>query len=232
VHGLRKGLWLLRKGHYRPLLRRLRLRAWSDTVSLGLDYDPRGQPALRTPRIPVDVRPIRPPEILAFIELPPTGAPRTEALTRTNARHLLESGLQTCYVGLIDDEPVYMQFLITANQNERLSKLFDARFPPLADDEALLEFAFTLPEHRARHVMPTVLLRLIELAAEQGARRVIAYPSVENARFIRFFLRLGFAPFCVRTEKWRLLVRRIEFQPVDSDLVERVSRREELGAVT
>jgi GNAT superfamily N-acetyltransferase len=226
VNSLRRGLWLLRKRHYRPLLRRLRLRAWSDTVSIGLDYDPRVQPALRMPRIPVEVRPIRPGEIPAFTDLPGAGAPRTLALTRANARYLLESGLQTCYVGLIDDEPAYMQFLITADQNERLSEVFDGRFPPLADGEALLEFAFTLPEHRARPVMPTVLLRLIELAAEQGARRVVAYSQVENAKLIRFFLRLGFAPFCVRTDKWRLLVRRVEFRPADSDLVERLARPE------
>jgi RimJ/RimL family protein N-acetyltransferase len=119
-----------------------------------------------------------------------------------------------------------MHFLVAADQNDRLSNVFDGRFPPLADDEALLEFSFTLPEHRSRPVMPTVLLRLIELAAEQGARRVVAYPPVENARFIRFFLRLGFAPFCVRMDKWRLFVRRFEFQPVDSDLVERVARPE------
>jgi len=226
VSSLRRGLWLLRKGHYRPLLRRLRLRAWSDTVSIGLDYDPRVQPTLRVPRIPVDVRPIRPQEIPAFIELPDAGASRALALTRANARYLLESGLQTCYVGLIDDEPAYMQFLITADQNERLSKLFDGGFPPLADGEALLEFAFTRPEHRARPVMPTVFLRLIELAAEQGVRRVVAYSQVENPKLIRFFLRLGFAPFCVRTDKWRLLVRRVEFRPADSDLVERVARPE------
>ena len=231
MKSLQKALRLLRKGHYRPLLRRLRLRAWSDTFSIGLDYDPRVPPALRMPRIRVDVRPIRPREIPAFIELPPAGAPRTEALTRTNARHWLESGLQTCYVGLIDDEPVYMQFLITADQNECLSKLFGGLFPPLADDEALLEFAFTLKKHRARPVMPTVLLRLLELAAEQGARRVVAYVEGENAMLMRFFLRLGFAPFCVRTDKWRLFVRRVEFQPVDSGLVERIARHDQLGAV-
>lgn len=223
---LRRGVWLLRRGHYRPLLRRLRLRAWSDTISIGLEYDPRVQSALRIPRIPVEVRPIRPREIPAFTELPGAGGSRTESLTRANARYLLESGLQTCYVGLIDDEPAYMQFLITADQNERLSKLFDGRFPPLAEGEALLEFAFTLPAHRARPVMPTVLLRMIELAAEQGAWRVIAYAQVENAKLIRFFLRLGFAPFCVRKDKWRLLVRRVEFQPADSDLAERVARPE------
>lgn len=231
MNSLRKALQLLRRGHYRPLLGRLRLRAWSDTVSVGLDYDPRVPPALRLPQVPVVVRPIRPREIPAFIELPPAGAPRAEALTRTNARHWLESGLQTCYVGLIDDQPVYMQFLITADQNECLSKLFDGFFPPLSDDEALLEFAFTLKEHRVRPVMPTVLLRLIDLAAEQGVRRVIAYVQDGNANLMRFFLRLGFAPFCVRTDKWRLFQRRIEFRPADSDLDERVTRHDELGTV-
>jgi hypothetical protein len=232
VNSLQKALRLLRNGHYRPLLGRLRLRAWSDTASIGLAYDPKVPPTLRLPRIAVDVRPIRPREISAFIELPRVGDQPIEALTRTNAKLLLESGLQTCYVGLIDDEPVYMQFLIRADQNERLTKAFDGLFPPLADDEVLLEFAFTLPGHRSGLVMPTVLLRLIDLAAEQGARRVVAYVQIENAKLLRFFLRLGFAPFSVRTDKWRLFLRRIEFQRVDYDFIERVARYDELGAVT
>jgi hypothetical protein len=36
-------------------------------------------------------------------------------------------------------------------------------------------------------------------------------------------LRLGFVPFAVRVEKWRLLRRRIEFRPVDADLAERLA---------
>jgi quinol monooxygenase YgiN len=68
---------------------------------------------------------------------------------------------------------VYMQFLVTPDQNQRLREVSARFFPPLADDEGLLEFAFTLQQHRARPVMPAVLLRLIEIAAHQGLARVV-----------------------------------------------------------
>jgi hypothetical protein len=32
---------------------------------------------------------------------------------------------------------------------------------------------------------------------------------------MRFYLRLGFAPFVVRVEKWRLFHRTVEFRPLD-----------------
>jgi RimJ/RimL family protein N-acetyltransferase len=219
MRNLRKPLWLLRKGHFRPLLRRLRRWLWYDGIAFGLAYDPRVIVTARVPRTPVEVRPMRSDEAAVFTALPPSGTPRVEALTRVNARHLLESGLATCYVGVTEEGPVYMQFLITADQNKRLAEVYGGLFPPLADDEGLLEFAFTPQQHRARPVMPTVLLRLIEIAREQGLRRVVMYVHADSPSLIRFYLRVGFVPFAVRVERSRLLRRRIEFRPLAPDAI-------------
>jgi ribosomal protein S18 acetylase RimI-like enzyme len=162
---------------------------------------------------------MRSDEAAVFTALPPSGTPQVDALTRASARHLLESGLTTCYVGVTGEGPVYMQFLVTADQNKRLSEVYGGLFPPLADDEGLLEFAFTLQQHRARPVMPNVLLRLIEIAREQGLRRVVMYVHADNPSLIRFYLRVGFVPFAVRVERWRLLRRRLEFRPFAPDAV-------------
>jgi ribosomal protein S18 acetylase RimI-like enzyme len=218
---VRKAARLLRKGHLRLLLKRLRRRIWYDGFAFGLAYDPRVPLEIRVPRASVDeIRPIRAEDMPVFTALPRASARRAEALTRVNARNLLESGLETCYVGVTEDGPVYMQFLITPDQNGRLLKVFDGLFPPLAEDEGLLEFAYTLQQHRARPVMPTVLTRLIEIAAEQGLRRVVTYVPIGNPSLIRFLIRLGFVPVALRVQNWRLMRRRIEFVSVDADRAE------------
>jgi ribosomal protein S18 acetylase RimI-like enzyme len=231
VRNLQKALWLLRKGHLRALLRRTRRLAWDDATALGLAYDLRAPVTARVPRIEVEVRPIEDADVPIFTALPPASSPRVEALTRTSARNLIESGLETCYVGVTDAGPVYMQFLVTADQNERLQAVFAGLFPPLAEDEALLEFAFTLQEHRALPVMPAVMLRLIEIAAERGLRRVVTYVHVNNPSFIRFFMRLGFVPFVVRVARWRLFRRRVEFLEVEPRVAERLVEGQDLEAL-
>jgi len=165
-----------------------------------------------------------------FTALPPGGTPRVEALTRVSARHLLDSGLTTCYIGVTEEGPVYMQFLVTADQNERLAEVYGGLFPPLADDEGLLEFAFTLQQHRARPVMPTVLLRLIEIARERGLRRVVMYVHADSPSLIRFYLRVGFVPYAVRVERSRLLRRRLEFRPLATDAFEGPAEPGDTGA--
>jgi hypothetical protein len=212
-------------------MKRLRNWLWHDNLTLGLDYDPRDPVRARVPRLSIEVRPIEPDDIPVFVAPPPAEAPRAHAVTRANARHLLESGLQTCYVGVTDDGPVYMQFLVTADQNERLAAVFGDLFPPLKEEEGLLEFAFTLKEQRTRPVMPSVVLRLLEIAGEQGITRVVTYVPAGHVNFVRFFLRLGFAPFAARVERYRFLRRKVEFRPLDRDLAEPLSAPAGIAAV-
>jgi len=219
MRNVRKALWLLRKGNVRPLLRRLRRSLWYEEVAFGLAYDLRVPVTARIPRTPVEVRPMRSDEEEVFTALPSSGPKRVDPVVRASARNLLESGLRTPYVGVTEEGPVYMQFFVTADQNELLAKVYGGLFPPLAEDEGLLEFAFTLREHRARPVMPTVLLRLTEIAREQNLQRVVMYVQANRSRLIRFYLHVGFVPFAVRVEKWRLLRRRLEFHPLSPDTV-------------
>jgi RimJ/RimL family protein N-acetyltransferase len=59
-----------------------------------------------------------------------------------------------------------------------------------------------------------VLLRLIEIAREQGLRRVVMYVHANSPSLIRFYLRVGFVPFAVRVERGRFFRRRLEFRPL------------------
>jgi hypothetical protein len=79
--------------------------------------------------------------------------------------------------------------------------------------------------------MPTVLLRLIGIAAERELRRLVTYVHVGNASFMRFFMRLGFVPFVMRIERWRLLRRRVEFRPLDPEVAEQLATGEQIEAL-
>jgi ribosomal protein S18 acetylase RimI-like enzyme len=228
MRNVRKALWLLQKGYVRHFLRRLRRSLWYEDVAFGLAYDLHAPVTARIPLTPVEVRPMRKDEEQVFTALPPSG---TDPGVRASARNLLESGLKTPYVGVTEDGPVYMQFLVTADQNELLTKVYRGLFPPLADDEGLLEFAFTLREHRARPVMPTVLLRLTEIARERNLQRVVMYVQPNRLPLIRFYLRVGFVPFAVRVQKWRLLRRRLEFRPLSPDTVEGLAAPGDVSAL-
>jgi hypothetical protein len=231
VSRFRRAAWLAREGHYGALLRRLRIRLWRDYLAFGLEYDLRVPVRAGVPRLPVEVRPIKPEDVPIFVALPPAEGPRADAILRANARHLLQSGLQTCYVGVTDEGPVYMQFLVTPDQNDRLATVFGELFPPLMEDEGLLEFAYTLKEHRTRPVMPSVLVRLLEIAAGNGLTRVVTYVPARHVNFVRFFLRLGFVPFAARIEKYRFLRRKVEFRPLDRNLAEPLSAPAGIEAV-
>lgn len=214
------------------MLRRLRRSLWHDGVAIGLAYDTHAPVTARIPRTPVEVRPIRRDEWPVFTALPPSGTPRVEALTRASARNLLEGGLTTCYVGVTDEGPVYMQFLVTADQNEVLADVYGGLFPPVADDEGLLEFAYSLQQVRARPVMPSALIQLIEIAREQGLRRVVMFVHANSPSLIRFYLRFGFVPYALRVEKWRFLRRRLEFRPIAPDAVESLAEPVDIDALT
>jgi hypothetical protein len=84
---LRRALWLLTKGHHRPVLRRLHRMMWHDGVALGLVYDLRVPVTVRIQQAPVEVRPIRSEDVPTLTSLPPAASPGAEALTRINARY-------------------------------------------------------------------------------------------------------------------------------------------------
>src|ERR687895_297302 len=95
---LKKLAWLVRARSFRVLVRLLRRWLWSDVTAYGLERRLDEPIPARRPRIPVTVRPIRPGEARAFTGTP--GATPDDTLVRVNARHLLESELETCYVAV------------------------------------------------------------------------------------------------------------------------------------
>jgi len=88
----------------------------------------------------------------------------------------------------------------------------DARL--LADVlEAMLEHAFTLEEYQGLGVMPYAHARLAEQAKARGARYVVGYIDRRNNPSLMSAKRAGFAPFQLRTDRWRLFKRTVSYAP-------------------
>jgi hypothetical protein len=218
MNNLRKALWLLRGGHYRLLAALLRRWVWDDGSAIALAYSLDQPVRARVPRTAMTMRLLEPAEVPLFTALSPGLAPE-EALVRTNARHLLSSPLEPPYVGVTEAGPVYLQYLLTAEQNETSREVFGGLFPALAPREGLLEFAYTREPYRGTAVMPTGLLLLMEIARDRGLERLVTVVSTEQASFVRFLTAIGFAPYALRHERRRLLRRRIRFEPVAAEPV-------------
>lgn len=212
---VKKLLWLCRTGQFAAARDVVRRWLYSERVVVGLRRDLSTPLPARKPTLAFTVRPLRRADVPALVEPPGSNGSGADALVRVNARHLIESDLATCYVGETDAGDVcYMQYLVLPDQNEKLPQVFGNLFPPLAADEALLEFAFTLEPYRARGVMPYAMSRLAAEARDKGARWLVTYVDRRETVLLRFYRRLGFEPFRLRSERYRLLRRRVAFTPL------------------
>lgn len=209
---LRKLLWLAAKGQFKVLAALLGRWLYSDATATGLARSLETPLVARRPRQALTVRPMAPHEQNAFTDT--RGARGEGALVRINARHLFKTGIQTCYVAVIEDgTPCYMQYLIGPDQNHKLAEAFGELMPPLAPDEALLEFAFALERYRTLGAMPAVVPELALQAQANGVRRLVTWVPDRNQQVLRYFERNGFIPFAIRKERYRLFRRAVHVDP-------------------
>jgi GNAT superfamily N-acetyltransferase len=209
---LRKLLWLVSTGQFKVVFALLRRWLYSDATATGLARSLETPVAARAPRRTLSVRPIAPHEQEAFADT--SDARGDAALVRINARHLFTTGIQTCYVAVTEDgTPVYMQYLIGPDQNGRLGDAFGELMPPLAADEAMLEFAFSREQYRSVGAMPAVVPELAQKARDRGARRLVTWVPDRNQAVLRYFERIGFVRFAARKERYRLFRRTVRFEP-------------------
>lgn len=200
---------VVRTGGLSAVWTKLKGRARSSTVSLGLQRDLDVPFAAPEAAIPIVVRRATPDEIASMLAIDDHGLTVDE---RRERRSLLESGLPRAYVAVTaEGQPCYMQWLMTAADNDRIQRLFDGSFPWLNEDEALLECAYTPPAFRGLRIMPSAMARIAERAAEFGARRVLTFVVPGNVPSLKGCKRSGFVPHLLKRDGWMLFRRRITF---------------------
>lgn len=188
---------------------KLKGRARSSTVSLGLQRDLDVPFAAPAATIPITVRPATPVEIATMLNVDDHGLTPDELRER---RSLLESGIPQAFVAVTEDgQPCYMQWLMTSSDNDRIQRLFNGSFPRLGDDEALLEGAYTPPAFRGLRIMPSAMAQIAERARDFGARWVLTFVVPDNVPSLKGCKRSGFVPRLLKRDGWRLFRRRMTF---------------------
>ena len=168
MNKLRKLIWLLQSAQFGAVATLVRRWLYSDASGVGLqrglEHADRGAPAAASADDPTD------PSGRQAAFTSTSGVRGNGAIVRVNARYLFATGIETCYVALIDGEvPCYIQYLVFPDQNHRFATAFGEPIPPLDPGEALLEFAFTLEQYRALGVMPFAVSELAKEASLRGA---------------------------------------------------------------
>lgn len=203
-------------GELGVLTREARRRLYSNGRHYGLERDLDVPFAGPVAAVPITVRRLRDGDVSKLLGMEdPRMSPRGP-YDRMHRLNFLREGLGMCFVAAtVDgDEPCYMQWLLPASDNAAIRGYFGGRFPTLAGDEALLEFAFTPERFQGKGIMPAAMARIAEAAREFGARRVITFVDHENIPALKGCWRAGFHEYVVRIHKWRLFHRSYRFTEI------------------
>jgi hypothetical protein len=170
-------------------------------------------------RIGISVRPIEPRDVHLLFEQEiekSNGQSRIELVRR---HQFYQLGTPTGFVAVTDeDEPCYMQWLVTEEHNDTIERYFDGLFPALEPGQGLLEMAFTLQKFRRNRIMAEAMARIAEAGFERGLKEIITFVGVDNISSLKGCKLAGFAPYTLRSEKWNLFQRSISFGPVHHGL--------------
>jgi hypothetical protein len=127
---------------------------------------------------------------------------------------LHEVGVKTLHVARDEHrEPVYVQWLITADDRAALDAVAADSWPPLAPDDVLLEFAYTFTPFRGMGVMGDGMGRLLRIAAAHGASIAYTYVTLDNVPSLRGCANVGFVLDHMRESTIRMGRRRSDIRP-------------------
>lgn len=200
------------------LAHEFRRRFYSNWLHYGLRRElatPFEPPAAK---IPLTIRPLRESDLPVLLGMEADEMSGRGPYVRMHRLNFSREGIGQCYVAATDDdEPCYMQWLISGSESPQMERYFHGIFPTLARDEALLEYAFTREKYQGKGVMPAAMSRIAEKATDLGARRVITFVDRENVAALKGCQRSGFRPYLIRNDRWRLFRRRVTFRRLPTD---------------
>jgi hypothetical protein len=190
-------------------------REWN---AYGLRRDLQVESAPPTARIPISIRELRDGDIPVLFEGLEDDQSRSSRLEIMRRMAFLAERVPTPYVAidLLHNRPCFLQWLMTSEVNAEIQSFFQARFPVLASDEALLEYAYTPAAYRGNGIMPAAISMISSKALEKNARYVMTFVLRENTAALKGCSKAGFSPFVIRRDKHYLfrLVRRRSFIPI------------------
>ena len=213
IIGLAQAIFrLITRGGLRSLVREFLRRFYSDERALCLRRDLHVPFETPVAKLPLTIRPLANKDIEALLEGVDDNAPAEGARERAKRKLFLREQVPTCYVATTEeDEPTYMQWLMSAEQNDKIQSYFKGGFPVLKKDEALLEFAFSLERYRGMRIMPHAMAEIAKKGEAFGARYIITFVNEDNTPSLKGCKRSGFTPYMIRDDRRRFFRRRSEF---------------------
>ena len=217
ISKVRSVMRMVRRGQSREVLALLRRRWDSELLSFGLSRDLSVPFTATEPVIPVTVRPLKNSDVAKLLDLNAPGISNEGREERETRLQIVKANVGTCYVAATaDDTPCYMQWIIGPAENKKLRKLTYCMgtFPTLKPGEVLVEGAFTPEQFRGQRIMPYAMSLIAEKGLSVGAKRCITFVTQENIASLKGCKRAGFAPYLVRSEKWRFFRKHVTFTPL------------------
>lgn len=210
---------LFRKGHYKVLIKELRNRIYSHSVSFGLQRDLENEFSVQAAKIEIQVRPLRKEDVADLLDT--TADPSINPRIIANQQSMVDANIPTCFVAVTtDNQPCYMQWLIGYGDNQKIEKYFNGVFPALKKHEALLEGAYSHPAYRGLRIMPMAMALIAEKAAEMNARWVNTFVDVTNIASLKGCQRSGFKPYLLRRDRWFLFRQSTTFHPISDTMID------------
>lgn len=144
-------------------------------------------------KIPLFIRPLAAGDLDTLLPLG-EDIPAAEQQEIIWRRHFYKNIPNGCFVAVDqrDDTPCYMQWLIGSRENKLLARF--KCFPKLADNEALLEQAYTIPSHRGLGIMSVAMAMIAERASDMNANHVLTFVSEDGIASLKACRRAGFHP--------------------------------------
>lgn len=217
-HVTRSVRLMLGHGLWKELLMQSWQKAFSVHVYVDAVLDTGAFTPPRRHAVHLSLRPVRAPEesgldaVLADRTLP--SQERHEASRRLC---MLATGIRTCYA-IADDAGAVraVQWLITADENAAVRRVYGDWYPWLAPDEGLMEHVYIFPRYRGTGLLPSALGTVVEAARARGITRILTSIPGDNTNSLMSFTGLGFKPVRIRLERRRFGMARRTVFPVSS----------------
>ncbi len=190
----------------------LRRRLYSTSVFYGFKRNLSNPLIIKPPGIKLSLRKFHPDDARTLLQ-PKFFMPPEVIREYVIRQRMLKADIQTCYVSITQKGlPCHMQWMVRAGENEKLQALTRGGLPVIADDEVLLENVFTLESYRRMGIGLWTVKKLFQMASQSGARKAIVFINKNNSLSIKMALRMGFTPYLLKTDKYRLFSRKREFR--------------------
>jgi hypothetical protein len=128
---------------------------------------------------------------------------KAKSESRGSARELLlrkrfyDAGFHNCYVARTVDtgDLCFMQWLITPEDLNVVSRGFRSRFPRLKNGDVLFENGYCFEKYRGKGMLSSVHAQMFEVARRKGFKRVIGYIAQDNIASLKSGEKAGFRNF-------------------------------------